>query len=55
MGFPRQEYWSGLRFPISGELFFFCSEFCHTLKGIKPVSPWSPALQADYLPAEPIK
>ena len=45
MGFSRQEYWSGLPFPIPGELLD---------PGIKPVSPWIPAFQADYLPAEPI-
>ena len=39
MGFPRQEYWSGLPFSFSG------SE-----RGIEPVSP---ALQVDSLPAEP--
>ena len=35
MGFPRQEYWSGLPFPSPGDL---------PDPGIKPVSP---ALQAD--------
>ena len=39
MGFPRQEYWSGLPFPLRG-----LSE-----PGIKP---GSPALQADSLPSE---
>ena len=38
MGFPRQEYWSGLPVPPSGDL-------PHT--GIKPTSP---ALQVDSLP-----
>ena len=38
MGFPRQEYWSGLPGPPSGD-------FLHT--GIKPTSP---ALQVDSLP-----
>ena len=38
MGFPRQEYWSGLPFPPPGHL---------PDPGIKPVSP---ALQADSLP-----
>ena len=38
MGFPRQEYWSGLPFPPPGDL---------AGPGIKPVSP---ALQADSLP-----
>ena len=38
MGFPRQEYWSGLPFPSPGNL---------PDPGIQPVSP---ALQADSLP-----
>jgi len=37
MGFPRQEYWSGLLFPSTGELLN---------PGIKPTSP---AWQADSL------
>ena len=41
MGFSRQEYWSGLPFPSSGNL---------PDRGIKPRSP---ALQADALPSEP--
>ena len=41
MGFPRQEYWSGLSFPFPGEL---------PDPGIKPRSP---ALQADSLMSEP--
>ena len=41
MGFPRQEYWSELPFPPPGDL---------SNPGIKP---WSPALQADFLPSEP--
>ena len=41
MGFPRQEYWSGLPFSSSGDL---------PDPGIKP---GSLALQADYLPSEP--
>ena len=40
MGFSRQEYWSGLPFPSSGDL---------PAPGIKPRSP---ALQADFLPTE---
>ena len=40
MGFPRQEYWSGLPFPSPGDL---------PNPGIEP---WSPALQADSLPTE---
>ena len=40
MGFYRQEYWSGLPFPSSGDL---------PNPGIKPRPP---ALQADSLPAE---
>ena len=38
MGFPKQEYWSGLPFPSSGDL---------SDPGIEPVSP---ALKADSLP-----
>ena len=41
MGFPRQEYWSGLPFPSPGDL---------PNPGIEP---GSPALQADALPSEP--
>ena len=41
MGFPRQEYWSGLPFPSPGDL---------RDPGIKPRSP---ALPADSLPSEP--
>ena len=44
MGFPRQEYWSGLPFPPLGDI---------PNLGIKPVSPVSPALQGDSSPAEP--
>ena len=40
MGFPRQEYWSGLPFP---------SPWDHPNPGIEPESP---ALQANSLPAE---
>jgi len=40
MRFSRQEYWSGLPFPSPGDL---------PNPGIKP---WSPALQADFLPTE---
>ena len=42
MGLPRQEYWSGLPVPSSGDL---------TDSGIEPRSP---ALQADSLPSEPL-
>ena len=41
MGFPRQEYWSGLPFPTPGDL---------PDPGIKS---GSPALQADSLLSEP--
>ena len=41
MGFPRQEYWSGLPFPFPGDLLN---------PGIE--NPASPALQADSLPSE---
>ena len=43
MGFPKQEYWSGLPFPILGDL---------PDSGIKPVSP---LLQADCFPNEPAR
>ena len=42
MGFSRQEYWSGLPFPSSGDL---------PSPGIEPRSA---ALQADTLPSEPM-
>ena len=45
MGFSRQEYWSGLPFPPSGDL---------PNPGIEFASPVSPALQADSLLAEPL-
>ena len=41
VGFPRQEYWSGLPFPSPGDL---------PDSGIEL---GSPALQADALPSEP--
>ena len=41
MGFSRQEYWSGLPFPLSVD---------HPDPGIKPTSPVAPALQAGSLP-----
>ena len=41
MGFPRQEYWSGLSFPSPGDL---------PNPGIEPRSP---ALEADALTSEP--
>ena len=44
MGFFGQEYWGGLPFPPPGDL---------PIPGIKLVSPVSPALQADSLPAAP--
>ena len=39
------EYWSGLPFPPPGDL---------PEAGIKPRFPTAPALQADFLPAEPL-
>ena len=39
-----QEYWSGLPFPLPGDL---------PDPGIEPASPVSSALQADSLPVEP--
>ena len=41
MGFPRQEYWSGLPFPSPGDL---------PDPGIEPASP---ALKVDSLPLSP--
>ena len=41
MGFPRQEYWSGLPFPSLGGL------------SNPRIKPQYPALQADSLPSEP--
>ena len=41
MGFPRQEYWSGLPFPSPGDL---------PNPEVKHASPTSPALQANSLP-----
>ena len=43
MGFPRQEYWSGLPFLSPGAL---------SNPGIEPASPVSPELQVDSLLAE---
>ena len=44
MGFPRQEYWSGLPFPPPGDL---------PNSGIKPESPGFLHWQADCLPTAP--
>ena len=44
MGFPRQEYWSGLPVPTPGDL---------PDSGIETASLVCPALQVDSLPAEP--
>ena len=41
MGFPRQEYWSGLPFPPPGDL---------PAPGMESTSPAAPVLQADSLP-----
>ena len=41
MGFPRQEYWSGLSFPFPEDL------------PDSEIEPAFPILQADSLPAEP--
>ena len=45
MEFSREEYWSGLLFPYPVDL---------PDPGIEPMSPVSPALQADCLPTEPL-
>ena len=44
MGFPRQEYWSGLPFPSLEDL---------PNPGIKPASPVSPALAGGFFTTEP--
>ena len=44
MGFPRQEYWSGLPFPSPGDL-------CNL--GIEPMSLVSPALASGFFTNEP--
>ena len=44
VGFSRPEYWSGLPLPSPGDL---------PDPGFEPMSPVSPALQADSLPLEP--
>ena len=44
MRFSKQEYWNGLHFPSLGDF---------PDPGIEPMSPMSPALQVDSLPAEP--
>ena len=46
MGFARQGYWSGLPFSPPGDLPDPGIEL------VSPISPVSPALQADSLPAE---
>ena len=43
MGFPRQEYWSGLPFPSPGDL---------PDPGIEPVSPASPAVAGRFFTTE---
>ena len=44
IGFPRQEYWSGLPFPPPGDL---------SDSWIKPMSPVSPALAGEFFTTEP--
>ena len=44
LGFPRQEYWSGLLFPSPGDL--------PDPGKIEPMCPVSPALQVDSLPTK---
>ena len=46
MGFPRQEYWSGLPCPIPGHL---------PDPGIEPASPEAPVLAARFFTTEPSK
>ena len=45
LGFPRQEFWSGLAFPSPRGL---------PHPGIEPSSPEPPAFQAGSFPAEPL-
>ena len=45
MGFSRQKYWSGLSFPLSGDL---------PNPGIKPASLASPELAVRFVTAEPL-
>ena len=45
MGFPRQEYWSGLPFPPPGDL---------PDPGIEPSCPVSPALGGRFFTTEPL-
>ena len=44
IGFPRQEYWSGLSFPSPGDLPY---------SGIKPVSLTSAAMAGRFFTVEP--
>ena len=44
MGFPRQEFWSGLPFPRTGDL---------PDPGTEPGSPESPALASEFFTTEP--
>ena len=44
MQFSRQEYWSGLLFPFSGD---------HPNPGTKSVSPLAPALAGKFFTTEP--
>ena len=44
VGFPRQEYWSGLPFPSPGDL---------PEQGIEPMSLASPALAGKFFTTEP--
>ena len=43
MGFPRQEYWSGLPFPSPGD------------PPDPGIEPWFPALQAESLLSQPLR
>ena len=43
-GFPRQEYWSGLPFPLAGDL---------PNPGIEPVSSASPTLAGEFFTTAP--
>ena len=45
LGFPRQEYWSGLPFPTPGDL---------PDQGIQPVSPVSSALVGGFFTTTPL-
>ena len=50
MGFPRQEYWSGLPFPLPGQ---FPNPEIEPNPGIQLASPMSPASASRFFTTEP--